>query len=250
MPVHLVLSRFLCCLLGLILVHSGRCQENPDKRIEDLIRQLGSEEYDRRESAGTELVKIGSPAVPRLRSMVRETKDPEIETRAREIFIRIQEEEYSRAQATLKKLGRSLDQLDETLIGHLQPHLLDLNRSKVTNQDLLALQGLKEVTAISLANTRIGNEGLRNLVGMENLKSIRLDDTNVTDEGLIHFAQMQKLRSLKLMNTKITDQGLGHLKRCSALEYLDLTGTGVSIEGITSLKKSLPGLRITGVVLR
>ncbi len=54
-------------------------------KIEDLVRQLGSEEYAVREKASEELRKIGKPAEEALRKAA-ESEDPEVRTRAKSIL--------------------------------------------------------------------------------------------------------------------------------------------------------------------
>src|SRR5262245_20137837 len=51
------------------------------ERIQALIRQLGDEEYEKREKASAELLTLGGTAVPKLREAVK-SRDPEVAFRA------------------------------------------------------------------------------------------------------------------------------------------------------------------------
>ena len=55
-------------------------------RIAELIRQLGHDEFLKREAAGEELEAIGDAALPALRKALEATDDPEIRLRTREII--------------------------------------------------------------------------------------------------------------------------------------------------------------------
>jgi hypothetical protein len=69
-------------------------QDSQDKahqqRVEKLIRDLGHEEFEARESAQKELEKIGKPAAPALRKAAAESEDAEIASRARELLRKLE----------------------------------------------------------------------------------------------------------------------------------------------------------------
>jgi hypothetical protein len=66
-------------------------KEDPDRaRIERLIRQLGSGDFDEREAAGRELTKIGVPAMEALRAAAAGSKDAEVRRRAADIAAEIE----------------------------------------------------------------------------------------------------------------------------------------------------------------
>ena len=56
--------------------------DETEKRVERLVKQLGSENFDEREHAGKELIEVGAPALAELRRVARST-DPEVAHRAR-----------------------------------------------------------------------------------------------------------------------------------------------------------------------
>src|SRR5579871_3139827 len=71
-------------LLAYLKALSGK--EGTEWAVRDLIRQLGDEDFGRRERAGQRLVNLGRRALPALRASVRNA-DPEIARRA-EAYIR------------------------------------------------------------------------------------------------------------------------------------------------------------------
>jgi hypothetical protein len=70
----------------LIAASASGGQDDPDQdRIRELVKQLGSEDYEEREEADRELRKIGKPAVEELRKAA-ESEDLEVRERAIEIL--------------------------------------------------------------------------------------------------------------------------------------------------------------------
>ena len=61
----------------------------PQDSVDDLIRQLGSDEFDAREKASDELLRIGAPALPALRKAA-ESGDAEVRYRIKLILPRIE----------------------------------------------------------------------------------------------------------------------------------------------------------------
>jgi hypothetical protein len=73
----------------LLLSFAPFAQDNQDeqaKRIDDLIKQLGSDEFSAREKASGELKKIGKPAEEPLRRAAGKSDDPEVRDRARALL--------------------------------------------------------------------------------------------------------------------------------------------------------------------
>ncbi len=90
---HFVRSRFvwLAALGSASLAVGGfpeadPAKEDERKRLAELVKRLGHEEYARRETAGKELEEVGEDALPPLRDAVAGSDDPEIRDRARRII--------------------------------------------------------------------------------------------------------------------------------------------------------------------
>jgi hypothetical protein len=63
---------------------------------------------------------------------------------------------------------------------------LTLDYSSVTEEDLLRLKRLRELTDVSLAGTQVTDAGLAHLTGLTNLARLNLEGTRVSDAGLQH----------------------------------------------------------------
>ena len=71
-----------CALMPAVaLGMASRGQADRQAEIARLVKQLGSDDYDRREQAERRLVEIGSAAVPALRAVL-DDPDPEVRLRA------------------------------------------------------------------------------------------------------------------------------------------------------------------------
>jgi hypothetical protein len=61
-------------------------QDDPAGRLDELVRQLGADDFAVREKASEELRKIGKPAEEALRQAAESNKDPEVRERARALL--------------------------------------------------------------------------------------------------------------------------------------------------------------------
>lgn len=75
---------------------------------------------------------------------------------------------------------------------------VDLNRTQVTDSDLVRLQG------------------------MTSLQWLDLDFTQVSDAGLAHLVELTSLQRLYLRNTRVTDAGVAQLRK--ALPMCEILG--------------------------
>jgi WD40 repeat protein len=64
-------------------------QQIDDKQIRDLVRQLGDDQFEKREEAGKKLIAVGEPALVTLQLAARVSEDPEIRQRARQLVVAI-----------------------------------------------------------------------------------------------------------------------------------------------------------------
>jgi len=77
----------LALAFSLILGIATASEQVPDKpelaaRLQELIRDLGADEFQKREAASKGLVEIGGPALEALRQAAKKSKDPEVQLRA------------------------------------------------------------------------------------------------------------------------------------------------------------------------
>jgi hypothetical protein len=71
----------------------------------------------------------------------------------------------------------------------------------------------KPVVEVSLLKTRVTDDGLKHLAGLKSLQGLILADTKVTDAGLKHLAGLKSLQDLYLASTKVTAKGVVELKK-------------------------------------
>jgi Leucine-rich repeat (LRR) protein len=141
----------------------------------------------------------------------------------------------------LSCLGRTYARLYE----RLQWVCLSRN-TRVTDAELVRLEGLTGLETLNLNDTRVTDAGLVHLEGLAGLKTLLLRNTRVTNAGLAHIGDLTGLERLSLAGTQVTDEGLTHLRKLAALQELSLHDTRVTEAGVSDLKASLPGLRAGG----
>jgi len=90
-------------LIAALLMTTAARQDEAAKKIDELIRQLGSEEFAVREKATEELKKIGKPAEEALKKALA-ADDPEVRERVRAVLDALSPPEKPRAQAPRRGL--------------------------------------------------------------------------------------------------------------------------------------------------
>lgn len=110
------------------------------------------------------------------------------------------------------------DHVEDGQLSQLEPvsqqvAVLNLARTKVTDDGLKALEPLKNLRRLHLENTKIGDAGLSHVKDLTNLEYLNLYATQVTDSGLSQLEGLKNLRSLYLWQTKVTPAGVETLKK-------------------------------------
>jgi len=95
-----------------------------------------------------------------------------------------------------------------------------LRRTQAADADLRLLAALPNVINIDLSNTKITNDGLKHLIGMKKLRVLRLRNTLVTIEGLLHLKNLPQLSTLDMTGTKLKESDLARLKGMKSLRWL------------------------------
>lgn len=95
MPFRYVLLAFICSATPWAVEirggeTPGAAQVANVQRIDRLIRQLGSDDYEERESATQALARVGGPALDALRKAASTNPDPEVRWRANEVVVRVE----------------------------------------------------------------------------------------------------------------------------------------------------------------
>jgi len=128
---------------------------------------------------------------------------------------------------------------------------LDLNKTSITDNGLVAVGKQRMLTSLSLVNTKIDDLGLRYLSDLDLLKSLDLRGTVIDDQGLKFIPCFSKLRNLNLCSTIITDDGLTHLRQLNQLTDLTLSLTAISGKGLQHITHlPLQMLRLDGTRIK
>jgi hypothetical protein len=95
----------------------------------------------------------------------------------------------------------------------------------VTDEWLMELAELTNLTSLNLALCDMTDEGIKHLATLTNLRSLNLLDCDgLTDTGVAHLAALANLMSLTLTGCyKVTDVGAQHLSALTNLTSLTLT---------------------------
>ncbi|HZL35481.1 MAG TPA: c-type cytochrome domain-containing protein [Tepidisphaeraceae bacterium] len=119
------------------------------------------------------------------------------------------------------------------------------NANQITDQQLALLDPLAaQVYDLNLANTKVTDNGLKSLEGMKNLHRLHLEKTPITDGGLVHLKGLTGLEYLNLYNTAVTDAGLTQLDGLKSLKNVYLWQSKVTESGAKDLKKALPQVAV------
>lgn len=154
-----------------------------------------------------------------------------------------------KAIAQIKKLGGKIEvdtkRPQRPVVG------IDLEKSKVNDDDLALLQFFPNLQSLNLAKTSVSEAGLVNIKDLTKLRSLNLNDTQVIGQGLANLGGLRNLEVLELKNDRITGRELIYIKDLP-LQTLNLEGTPLTnlglthIKGMTSLKNlNLRGTRVT-----
>jgi hypothetical protein len=123
---------------------------------------------------------------------------------------------------------------------------VNLNRTKISDDQLSLLGRFSSITDLSLEATKIGDQGLAHLEHLAELQWLNLYQTRVGDAGLVHLGRLRKLEHLPLGETRVTDAGLAHLESLGRLTYLGLRGDSISDAGLVHVGRltGLTGLHL------
>jgi len=119
--------------------------------------------------------------------------------------------------------------------------------AETTDDPLVAdlLQGVKEhVHDLSLARTQITNDIVLVLAKLPNLSKLDLGQTAIADAGLASLRNHVKLKRLILSQTLVTSESYAILESLPALTHLWLWDSAISMEAVDELRKLLPNVVI------
>ncbi len=123
---------------------------------------------------------------------------------------------------------RSLDTLhQDDIVRHVSAckrlRSLNLNETRLGDDDLSMLAGLTELTSLSLSGVSIGDKALKHLAPLTRLQSLDLRSTYVTGAGLADLAGLNQLTQLQLSYAPIKSEQLVHLSAFPKLQTIELS---------------------------
>lgn len=122
---------------------------------------------------------------------------------------------------------------------------LNLVGDHVQDSQLELLSPLdSQVAVLNLGRTKVTDDGLKSLEGLKNLRKLHLENTHIGDAGLAHLKNLTSLEYLNLYGTQVTDSGLAELEGLKNLRSLYLWQTKVTPAGVEKLKKAIPKCEI------
>jgi Leucine-rich repeat (LRR) protein len=113
--------------------------------------------------------------------------------------------------------------------------LKDAYFSDVSDEGLVALEGLSKLRGLRIYSRQVTDIGLKSIAKLKNLESLSIDGARISDTGLKEIATLPRLKELELNRNGITDAGLTRLKGMK-LESLALRGTRITDRGIDAIK--------------
>ena len=123
---------------------------------------------------------------------------------------------------------------------------IDLAETRVSDDDLQHLRGMKNLQWLSFRKTRVTDAGMRYLADLPKLTYLQLAETAVGDAGLAEIAKIESLEELDLELLRISDKGLAQLTNLKNLKRLNLAMVVVPDEAVTALQAAIPGLTSSG----
>lgn len=111
------------------------------------------------------------------------------------------------------------------------------------NSSLLS-KAPKQTLWLKLNNTKITDNSLVEVAKLTNLTRLHIENTEISDNGLLQFKSLQNLEYLNLIGTSITDAGLANLYVLKNLKKIYLWKSKVTQSGVDKLKIALPNLTI------
>ncbi len=144
---------------------------------------------------------------------------------------------------------------------------LDLSLTRITDQGMAELKGLRNVTDLNLyyaeyvsgcgrcgggswkklkhlnlRGTKSSDTALEHIAGITSLQSLDVGSTLMTDVGLERLTTLTDLKELAMGGNELGDAGLQALRQLPALTYLDLSGRQGTDKNVWTIVMSTAGL--------
>ena len=121
---------------------------------------------------------------------------------------------------------------------------LKLNRSGVTDKELVEIATLSQLRVLIIPEAQITDKGTAELEKLTRLETLDLSDNpRISDKSMAHVKTLLRLENLFLNKTGLTDKGLAELKPLEALRDMTVAGTKVSAKASEAFADEMPNLR-------
>ena len=129
---------------------------------------------------------------------------------------------------------------------------LEIDASELKDRDLLPLQALKNLQALSLVGNGINGSCFSKFTGMTRLRDLNLDFNPLDKSTFVCLSHFDNLEILKLNQCRLDDEGVRLLSRLPHLKHLSIGKSNISAKALTYVAniKSLKSLVITGCPLK
>ncbi len=273
-------------LITIVALLPGHCMAQADsphaETIRDLVAQLGSDQYVRRELASLELAKLGAEAVPDLVSAVQRS-DLEQTERVLQLLQRIAAGETpfdppvgwdalqtlvksgrtsasSRAKAATNALTvRRHDQAREHLsragiqigFSNVVMESSSINEEAVYVKDWdgdttpLAWFGwLDRFQYAALEGPEVSGELLAAVARMPDLQHLLITNTHLTTSDLAPLRELNRLEQLEIRYSPVDDRAVDFFSQLPLRQKLVLSATKITPDGVKKLRSKLPAIQI------
>jgi len=112
-----------------------------------------------------------------------------------------------------------------------------LFRSELTDNGLKHVANLRKLASLVVENAPLTGKSLESLRDLPSLIALNLVDCELDDSAMPALGQLARLQSLNLGRTRITGHGVPHLVQLVDLRELDLSGTRITDDAIAELGK-------------
>jgi serine/threonine protein kinase len=123
-------------------------------------------------------------------------------------------------------------------LGQTNISILNLKGTAISDDNLIAIAGMKRISSLHIEAAPITIKGLAALKSPPLASFDFINYLNINDAIVKKLSQLKNLRSLQLSHTNIVDNQLMMLASLGKLEYLNLDGCpGITPEGIEAFQK-------------
>lgn len=112
---------------------------------------------------------------------------------------------------------------------------LDVNRTDLDDQGLVAMRDLTDLKPLELYGTKVTEGGLVHLARLQQLELLEIGHLQLTNQGLSRLAPLTRLYGRLRLGDWVTDAGMPGLAGMTQLTDLDLGMTHVTDQGLAAL---------------